>query len=254
MTAVDDRTAITREVAFNLEADFLGGLEDAQFAYERIVETEAWKLLDFESFADWWAQRVQPTMRALSMRPTKEIAASVIEKVREEEAELPAAQRRTQRELAEMVGVGKDTVGRLVGSRSTPDANAHRTDLGEPEPVHSEEEPPLPGMPAAQEFADQLTDAIETQLREQLDAARSRQEFRDDLKAIPAEHIEALSEAARPAIQFGRLVDACRSFLESLASVDFDYAAQGLSAEKAAPIREVLDRLARIRQLLEAHP
>lgn len=141
----------TRSEAQLLEEAFLGGLEDMQNAYERIVETEAWLSLGFDSFAGWWQQRVMPTMRALSMRPTREIAAAVVDKVREEEAELPPAQRRTQRELADMVGVGKDTVGRLLGTRSAPDASAPQPDL-EHQPV---------AMPARQDDADAIVAAID---------------------------------------------------------------------------------------------
>lgn len=172
MTAIEDRTAITAEIAFNLEAEFLGGLEDAQFAYERIVETEAWNLLGFDTFADWWAQRVQPVMRALSMRPTREIAASVVERVREEEAELPPAQRRTQRELADMVGISTKTLQRQSQDRPEGTLSAG-TDLGEPEPLAVDEEPPLPGMPVGQEKADAFMagiDAVE-------DAAEPAPEF-----------------------------------------------------------------------------
>jgi hypothetical protein len=96
--------------ARQLEEAFLGGLEDAQTAYEEIVATQAWTELGYDTFAEWWTDRVTPTMRALSMRPTKEIAASVVEQVRQEEAELPPAQRRRERELAEMVGATPDEV------------------------------------------------------------------------------------------------------------------------------------------------
>jgi hypothetical protein len=96
--------------ARQLEEAFLGGLEDAQTAYEEIVATQAWTELGYDTFAEWWTDRVTPTMRALSMRPTREIAASVVEQVRAEEYALPPAQRRTQRELAEMAGVHRNTL------------------------------------------------------------------------------------------------------------------------------------------------
>ena len=95
--------------ARQLEAAFLAGLDDAQNAYERIVETQAWIELGYETYADWWSIRVVPVMRALSMRPTKEIAAAGIAQVREEEAVLPPSQRRTQRELGEMFGIDRRT-------------------------------------------------------------------------------------------------------------------------------------------------
>lgn len=101
---------LTADGARGLERAFLSGLNDAQDAYERIVAAEAWKLLGHDTFAGWWTNVVQPVMRALSMRPTREIAAAVVDQVRAEEAVLPSAQRRTQRELADMVGVHPDTV------------------------------------------------------------------------------------------------------------------------------------------------
>lgn len=131
MTAIAT-TALTAEQAESLEAAFLGGLEEAQVAYERIVEHEAWTILGFETFTAWWGDRVQPMMRALSMRPTREIAAAVVEQVREEEAALPSAQRRTQRELAEMAGVDQKTISNWT--RSTHEETSSDLDL-EPQPV-----------------------------------------------------------------------------------------------------------------------
>lgn len=113
--------------AHRLEARFLGGLEDAQDAYEEIVATEAWVDLGYDTFAEWWEDRVKPAMRALSMRPTREIAASVVERVRGEEKALPPAQRRTQRELAEMVGVSQGSPA--IRPRSTPERSVSTTDL-----------------------------------------------------------------------------------------------------------------------------
>jgi hypothetical protein len=118
--------------ARQLEEAFLGGLEDAQTAYEEIVATQAWTELGYDSFAEWWTDRVTPTMRALSMRPTREIAASVVQQVRAEEAELPPAQRRTQRELAEMAGVSQGATA--VRPRSTPERSLSGDDLGKPTP------------------------------------------------------------------------------------------------------------------------
>lgn len=100
--------AISVKDAKKLEDSFLGGLNEAQDAYEQIVKTQAWTVLGYDTFTDWWTDRVTPAMRALSMRPTREIAAAVVEQVRTEEAELPSVQRRTQRELAEMVGESPD--------------------------------------------------------------------------------------------------------------------------------------------------
>lgn len=117
------KTSITE--ASDLEAAFLAGLEEAQGAYERIVATQAWTALGFGSFAAWWDERVAPTMRALSMKPTREIAAAVIEQVRQEEAALPPTQRRTQQELADMVGVSQQA----ISARSLPHKKLSGDDL-----------------------------------------------------------------------------------------------------------------------------
>jgi len=135
--------------AADLERRFLAGLDDAQSAYEQIVATEAWTELGHDSFAAWWETAVRPTMRALSMRPTREIAAAVVERVRAEDAELPPAQRRTQRELAELAGVHPDTVsGR---KRQDPDK-------AEP-PLRPDLEPPTDPLPP--EIAEKVRDRIE---------------------------------------------------------------------------------------------
>lgn len=110
------------------EESFIGNLSGAQDDYEWIVANRAWTALGWDSFAGWWDDRVRPIMRALSMRPTREIAAAGIEQVRQEEADLPPAQRRTQRELAEMFGVGRDA--QAVRQRSTTGVVTPRADLG----------------------------------------------------------------------------------------------------------------------------
>jgi hypothetical protein len=70
-------------------------------------------------------------MTALSMQPTREIAASVIEQVRAEEAELPATWRRTQAQLAEMVGVERSSLANRDGSRSLRSEESRGSDLAE---------------------------------------------------------------------------------------------------------------------------
>jgi hypothetical protein len=161
--------------ARQLEEAFLGGLEDAQTAYEEIVATQAWTELGYDTFAEWWTDRVTPTMRALSMRPTREIAASVVQQVSKEEAELPPAQRRTQRQLAEMAGVSKDTVGRALGTRSLQDASAPEGDLDKPVPGRLCD---VPGhgigphractetMPAADPLPPEIAEQIEQRIAE----------------------------------------------------------------------------------------
>lgn len=111
------------------EAAFRKNLTGARDDLEWIVEHQAWRHLGYASLAEWWEARVQPIMRELSMHPSREIAAVVMDQVRKEEAELPPAQRRTQREVGEMVGVSEATVGRRAGTRSTSATNVDWRDL-----------------------------------------------------------------------------------------------------------------------------
>lgn len=149
-------TELTADEAQSLERAFLSGLNEAQDAYERIVQTEAWKQLGYDAFGDWWAGSVQPVMRALSMRPTREIATAVVDQVRAEEASLPPAQRRTQRELAELAGVDQKTVSNW--SRSPSEESSLADDLGESTPQSTQapgtaeaEAPPPSTVPGIEE-------------------------------------------------------------------------------------------------------
>lgn len=138
-------TELTADEARLLERSFLSRLNEAQDAYEQFVAAKAWKQLGHDTFATWWSEIVQPVMRALSMRPTREIAAAVVDQVRTEEAGLPPAQRRTQREIGEMVGVAEATVGRMLGSRSTSASHDAARDL-EAAPAASQPEPEIPAV------------------------------------------------------------------------------------------------------------
>lgn len=160
---------LTQGIASTLEEKFLSGLEDAQAAYEKIVELQAWTALGFDSLGEWWDARVRPMMTALSMKPTREIAAAVIEQVRAEDAALPPTWRRTQAQLAEMVGVGEATVGRINGTRSSVASSDAGGDLDsrpadeaiDDVPLWDEPEPTPPPMPARQELANLLTSRLD---------------------------------------------------------------------------------------------
>lgn len=104
--------------AHRREESFIGNLSGAQDDYEWIVEHQAWTALGYDGFADWWEVKVRPVMRALSMRPTREVVSAGVEQVRREEADLPPAWRRTQQEIGEMFGVSDETVARAIGARS----------------------------------------------------------------------------------------------------------------------------------------
>lgn len=141
---VEVRAEVERKEAEVRESAFLGALGEAQSHFRWLVDHQGWRLLGWDSFAAWWDGKVQPVMQALDARPTREIAAKVIEMVRAEEADLPPAQRRTQRELGELVGVGEATVGRIAGSRSSRASNDAGSDLGHVQIV----QPAREGSPA----------------------------------------------------------------------------------------------------------
>jgi hypothetical protein len=110
-------------------------------------------------------------MRALSMRPTREITASVVEQVRQEEAELPPAQRRTQRELAEMAGASEWAVRGRQDQRQRWSAAV--TDLGKPIPGRLCDVPghgfgPHAACPETMTAADPLPPEIAEQIEQRI--------------------------------------------------------------------------------------
>lgn len=183
---------MTSEVqrARQLEEAFLGGLEDAQNAYEEIVAAQAWTTLGYDTFAEWWQDRVVPAMRALSMRPTKEVAASVVEQVRQEEAELPPAQRRTQAEMAEMVGGTRDE--KAVRPRSAPGVNTHTADL---------ETPATPADPAPDPLPAEVAQQIDERIEARRDVATALVQHAPDPEAAKRQWQLAFLGALRPAFK-----------------------------------------------------
>jgi hypothetical protein len=133
------------------EASFLSNMRQAKTDFDWILANQAWTQLGFPTFADWWDERVAPLGASLGMRPTREIAKTVIEKVVEDQRDLPKAQQRTQREIAAMVGVDRSTV-----ARSAPGANARGSDLEDGAEVAQTEPPadPLDQIPAARDAVD----------------------------------------------------------------------------------------------------
>lgn len=109
---------ITVIEAQELEKRFLGSIEDAQDAFERIVESRAWVQLGHETFVDWYQTRVVPKMRSLSAKPTKELQEVVIKTITAEEANLPKAQQHRSREIADLVGMSQAAVSAVVRSAS----------------------------------------------------------------------------------------------------------------------------------------
>lgn len=178
---------LTADRARELEQAFLSGLNEAQDAYEQIVAAEAWTQLGYDTFAEWWSGSVQPVMRALSMRPTREIAAAVIDKVRAEEADLPLSQRRTQRELADMAGVPQSST--LIRPRSTNERMRSESDLESPPPPKPEiSRADLAEFPELEYYADRpdKVAALANQLRS-FDPTEREQRRENLAKAIRAE-------------------------------------------------------------------
>lgn len=173
--------------AKQLEAAFLGGLEDAQVAYEQILATEAWIELGHATYVDWWTAKVVPVMRALKMRPTRKAIEAGIQQVRKEEAGLPPLQRRTQEEIGEMFGVDQATV-----SRSAGDANASGGDLGASKPAGRRRRP-LPE--AARESASKLRKEVE-RLERVFGDDRFRQNA-DQVAAVTRSHLTYIVETAQ---------------------------------------------------------
>lgn len=148
---VHELVTVTADEAGRLEEEFLNGLDQAQDAFVQIMETNAWAALGHDSFAAWWEQRVVPVMRALALRPSREIADRVLEQVRQEEASLPAAQRRRGSELADLVGTSEWVVEGRQDQR--PPRSTAKPDLDDPvtrpdpdQPEDSPAEAPLPGL------------------------------------------------------------------------------------------------------------
>jgi protein gp37 len=79
------------------------------------------------------------------MRPTRELGAAVVDQVRKEEADLPPAQRRTQRELADLAGVSQSST--TIRPRSTPERMRSVPDLDNSD---------VPELPKGQDVADAI--------------------------------------------------------------------------------------------------
>lgn len=222
------------------EESFIGNLADAQDDYEWIVEHRAWLTLGYDSFADWWSDRVTPIMRALSMRPTREIAASVVEQVRAEEVELPPAQRRTQRELAELAGVHRNT----LYNQDRPQAQIVPTpDLEEPAPA------PAPARtPVADPLPPQIAQRIEERIAEKRQINDAHRKLRADLEAIPEQTKAEIADLGRRIDPVVAISMGCESLLESVSGVDPAAVSQAPEKlrYKLAVVHDALDYLTRV--------
>jgi hypothetical protein len=111
MAAVEDPVAQARRY----EASFLRNIGAAGEDYAWIIANEAWLRLGFETFTDWYEERVAPLAARLGLRPAREQAKLAIEKAAEEQKALPRDQRRSQRDLARVFGVSQATISRAAG-------------------------------------------------------------------------------------------------------------------------------------------
>lgn len=109
---------ISEEAARGLEDRFLSAFEIAQHAYEDIVASKAWEALGYDTFTEWWTAKVVPKMRALDMRPMKEVAKDAVNRIVDDQETLPKTQRLLQREVGELTGLSRRRVGELISSRS----------------------------------------------------------------------------------------------------------------------------------------
>lgn len=94
------------------EKAFLKDLAGAKEHYAWIVANQAWTQLGFGTYTAWFTARVHPILLQLGARPSPELAADIIDHSQREAPELPAAQRATQAQVAELAGVSKRTVQR----------------------------------------------------------------------------------------------------------------------------------------------
>lgn len=146
------------------EQSFLRAAQTAQDDLIWLINNEAWSALGFDTFADWWDARVSPVLNELPMlRPTREVAQLVIDRVRAEDEARPKSQRRTSKQLAAMVGLSAPTV-RRSSSRSLPRSGDAESDLEETppvidvEPTNVTDEPTTEPAPA--DVPDAMTQAI----------------------------------------------------------------------------------------------
>lgn len=110
--------------AVRREISFLRNVGGAGDDLEWILFNQAWTELGFERIGDWWQQRVLPVLVNLDLRPSPALADRVIAAISADEAALPKAQRRTQREIASIARTNQSRV-----SRSRPDSPESESDL-----------------------------------------------------------------------------------------------------------------------------
>lgn len=200
---------ITVKQAKRLEDSFLGGITEAQDAYEQIVAEEAWTVLGYDTFTDWWSDRVAPLMRQLSMYPNKRLTASADELIRKEDESLPPAQRRGERERAEIIGVTRDQL-RDRPPRSTYGGNPPPSEQPAAEPAD-----PLPA-PIAEQIGQRIAERVtrptappiqppDLDVRERLAREREEQQMREL-------HSGHLAKSVWLLAQYGADVDAADNF------------------------------------------
>src|SRR5258706_16211402 len=101
------------------EQSFLNNLAAAQEDFEWIIDHSAWLTLGYDSFAEWWRIRIVPVMKALQMKPTRDIVEMGVHQVQKDDLLLPKSQRHFQREIGEMFDTPRQTITDMI-SRSLP--------------------------------------------------------------------------------------------------------------------------------------
>lgn len=135
------------------EQFFLGQMAGAKEHLDWIISHQAWVILGHATFADWWEARAVPVAAGLGMRPTRDMAKVVIGTIVEEQKALPPGERRSQREIAGMVGVGLGTVNRQARPR------ADRQNGTIPSVPNGTEGDPVERFPAVKDAVQKTLDA-----------------------------------------------------------------------------------------------
>lgn len=133
------------------EGVLLKGIGSVQESFDWIVDNGAWTDLGFESVVEWWETRIRPVMVQMELRPSADMANKLLAKVREQERALPPAQRRTQKELAEVALVSDWKARGRKESRNRRTAAGSDLDTPPQAPSAEPATDPLDEFPAVQD-------------------------------------------------------------------------------------------------------
>lgn len=119
------------------ENAFLVNVGAAQAELRWLVEHQAWRTLGFESPVEWWETRIRPKFVELELRPAPAVAQQIMQAVEAHERGLPAAQRRSKKELARLA-LASDWTGRGRNQDRDLRRAAAGADLGRADIVDAE--------------------------------------------------------------------------------------------------------------------